>query len=529
MTRITDSAAWQALATHYDDTVAMTLADMFRSDAARFATLSREHGGLLLDLSRNRLSGDTLGRLLDLARAADVESWRRRLFSGETVNATEDRAALHTALRDPRGFFGAPVTNDIVATQGRLASFTAAVRDGTEGGVGGQPFRDVVALGIGGSHLGPLVAASALGDGAGPQVHFVANVDGHALDAVLRAVDPATTLFVVGSKTFTTQETMTNAATAAAWLTAAIGDEAVQSHVAALTARPDRALEFGLREARIFPFWDWVGGRFSLWSAAGLPAAIAMGWTAFDEMCAGAHDMDRHFVDAPLEDNLPVLLALAGIWNVNFENLGAHAVVPYDERLRHLPAFLQQLEMESNGKGVSRTGEVLEAAVAPVVFGMAGTNAQHTFHQWLHQGPRQAAVDFIAAARPAHDLAGHHDKLIANMLAQAEALAFGTDGEGDPHKACPGNRPSTTILVEQLDGRRLGMLIALYEHKVFVQGVIWGLNSFDQFGVELGKDLAARLLPAAQGGEMGNETGDDLDSSTAGLLAQFHTWRDGTP
>jgi len=525
MTRITETSVWQALIAHRDNTQSRTIAELFAAEPRRFGALSRRHDGLLLDLSKNRIDEATLARLLDLADTAGVAKARDQMFAGEAINTSEDRPVLHVALRDRAKLAGGAKTQDVNAARTRMADFVAAVRGGQETGATDQAFTDVVSLAIGGSHLGPLLAATALAKGPGPRVHFVANVDGTDLSAVLNGLDPATTLFLVGSKSFTTQETMTNAKTARAWVQAGLGADAVPRHFAAMTAAPDVAAEFGISQARVFPFWDWVGGRFSLWSAVGLPAALAMGWDGFDEMSAGAHAMDGHFKTAPLADNLPVLLALAGIWNNNFENLAAHAVVPYDERLRHLPALVQQLEMESNGKSVDLDGQPVATPTAPAVFGMTGTNAQHSFHQWLHQGLRNAAVDFIAAARPGHDLDGHHDKLIANMLAQAEALAFGTDGGGDPHKACPGNRPSTTILIERLDARRLGMLIALYEHKVFVQGVIWGINSFDQFGVELGKQLAARLLPDLAA----TETPATYDSSTAGLIGAYRAWRDGDP
>ncbi|MEK9723032.1 MAG: glucose-6-phosphate isomerase [Rhodospirillaceae bacterium] len=513
MTRATTSAAWQALAAHRDAIAGVTVADRLAAEPDRFAAFAHELGGLLLDLSKTRIGADTLDLLVDLARAADVEGACARMLAGAVVNPTEGRAALHTALRDRSGLTGGGAAAEAEATRQRMADVVRALRGGET--------TDVVAIGIGGSYLGPLLVARALADGNGPAVHFVANVDGHDLAGVLDAVPPETTEFLVASKTFTTQETLTNAETAKAWLIDRLGADAVAGRFAAMTANLGAAAAFGIPADRVFPIWDWVGGRFSLWSAVGLPAAVALGWRRFEALLDGAHAMDRHFAEAPLAENLPVLAALAGIWHIDFEDLGALAVVPYDERLALLPAYLQQLEMESNGKAVGLDGEPLTAAPAPVVFGEPGTNAQHSFHQWLHQGPRAAAVDFIAAARPGHGLGGHHDTLLANMLAQSEALAFGTEGDGHPHRACPGNRPSATILLEELDARRLGMLIALYEHKVFVQGVIWGLNSFDQFGVELGKRLAKRLLPAVAG-----NAAADVDSSTAGLLARLRAWRD---
>ena len=522
MTSIIATDAWRALAGHRDTTVSDTIADLFAADGDRFKNNSWELDGVLLDLSKNRIDYAAWDGLLALAEDAGVAAARDAMYAGETINTTEGRKVLHVALRDGTGIADAGVAEDVTATMSRLAAFAQAVHDGSLTGKTGKPFRHVINIGIGGSHLGPMLTAEALGRAACPEVRFAANVDGHDLAAALADVDPETTLFLVGSKSFTTQETLTNAASAARWLTEAVGSNAVSGHFAALTAKPDAAKAFGIAAQHIFPIWDWVGGRFSLWSAVGLPSALAMGWSAFAAMLDGAHAMDRHFRDAPLAANLPVRLALAGIWNINMEGLGALAVVPYDERLRSLPAFIQQLDMESNGKGVTQTGAPLDVAAAPIVFGLAGTNAQHTFHQWLHQGPLGAAVEFIGVARPDHGFSGHHDKLIANLLAQAEALAMGTDGDGDVNRACPGNRPSTTILLETLDPKRLGMLLALYEHKVFVQGVIWRINSFDQFGVELGKQLAARLLPDMGEAPTGART---YDPSTAGLLARYQSWR----
>ena len=525
MTSIIATDAWRALAGYRNTTVSDTIADLFTADRDRFKTNSWELDGVLLDLSKNRIDDGAWDRLLTLAEASGVAAARNAMFAGEAINTTEGRKALHVALRDGTGIADPRVADDVAATMARLAAFTEAVRDGSLKGKTGKPFRHVINIGIGGSHLGPMLTAEALGDAACPEVRFAANLDGHDLALALADADPATTLFLVGSKSFTTQETLTNATSAARWLSEAIGSDAVGDHFAALTAKADSARAFGIPTQHIFPIWDWVGGRFSLWSAVGLPSAIAMGWPTFAAMLDGAHTMDRHFYDAPLKVNLPVRLALAGIWNINLEGLNALAVVPYDERLRSLPAFVQQLEMESNGKGVTQTGTPLESAAAPIVFGLTGTNAQHTFHQWLHQAPLGAAVEFIGVARPDHDLSGHQDKLIANLLAQAEALAMGTDGDGDVNRACPGNRPSTTILLEALDPKRLGMLLALYEHKVFVQGVIWGINSFDQFGVELGKQLAAHLIPEMSTAPMSTRT---YSSSTTGLLDRYRSWREYT-
>ena len=522
MTSIIATDEWRALARYHDTAVSDTIADLFAADGDRFQKNSWELDGVLLDLSKNRIDDGAWTRLLALAEDSGVALARDAMYAGKTINTTEGRRVLHVALRDGTGIADPRVADDVAATMARLAAFTEAVRDGSLKGKTGKSFRHVINIGIGGSHLGPMLTTEVLGDATYPKVRFAANVDGHDLAAALDDADPETTLFLVSSKSFTTQETLTNAASAARWLAKGMGSDAVGNHFAALTAKPDAAKAFGITTQHIFPIWDWVGGRFSLWSAVGLPSALAMGWHAFAAMLDGAHTMDRHFRDAPLAVNLPVRLALAGIWNINMEGLGALAVVPYDERLRSLPAFIQQLDMESNGKSVTQTGAPLESAAAPMVFGLTGTNAQHTFHQWLHQASLGAAVEFIGVAQPAHGLSGHHDKLIANLLAQAEALAMGTDGDGNVNRACPGNRPSTTILLEILDPKRLGMLLALYEHKVFVQGVIWGINSFDQFGVELGKKLAARLLPYMSEASTSLRT---YDSSTAGLLARYRSWR----
>jgi len=523
MNKTFTSSAWQSLITYRDKTSCTTIADLFDSDVKRFDSFSWHHQGLLLDLSKNRIDLTARNHLLDLARAANVESARDAMFSGQPINTTEDRRVLHVALRDRGKFTDQSVAGKVTEVMERLATFTTSIRDGRTVGITGRQFNDIISIGIGGSHLGPFLVAEALKSHSGPNVHFAANLDGHDLASALENSNPETTQIVITSKSFATEETLINAESAITWLTNALGSEALSKHVVAITANPEAASSLGIPASHIFPIWDWVGGRFSLWSAVGLPAALAIGWASFSKLLDGAHEMDRHFQTAPLAENLPVLIALAGIWNINIEALGSLAVVPYDHRIALLPAYLQQLDMESNGKGVSISGDVLTSARSPVVFGLPGTNAQHTFHQWLHQGPRNAATEFIGVSRPNHTLPGHHDKLISNLLAQSEALAMGTAGEYNKHRVCPGNRPSTTILLETLDPKRLGMLIALYEHKIFVQGVIWGLNSFDQFGVELGKHLAAHLLPNFS--SVANYS-INLNSSTAGLLDYYRRWRD---
>jgi len=522
--------AWQALADHHRAAAGShlrnLLADDGRSDALTF-TLD----GLFLDLSKNRLTETTLALLLDLAAEREVAARRDAMAAGAAINATENRAALHMALRaqaeDGFAVGGVPVHGAVQAVLDRMADFVAEVEKGTRTGATGKPFTDVVNIGIGGSDLGPRIACRALAPyrRRGLTPRFVSNVDATDLTETLNACDPETTLFVVSSKTFTTQETMTNAMTARRWLTEALGSAAVANHFCAVTTNADTARDFGIGDDALFGFWDWVGGRFSVWSAIGLPLALAAGMDVFRDFLAGGRDMDRHFLETPLAGNLPVLLALAGIWNRNFEGAAAHAVLPYDQLLDGLPAYLQQLEMESNGKAVDRDGAAVTQQTAPIVFGQAGTNGQHAFYQLLHQGTDLISADFIAAVSPAHPAGDHQDKLLANFLAQTGALALGRKaGPGvPPHKVFPGNRPTTSILLDRLDPRSLGMLLALYEHKVFVQGVIWNVNSFDQFGVELGKELAGPLLGALTRGD----DPKDLDASTRGLLARIRRVRGG--
>jgi glucose-6-phosphate isomerase len=394
----------------------------------------------------------------------------------------------------------------------RMRTFATAVREGSWRGVTGARMRHVLSLGIGGSYLGPRLAVEALGAIAdGPEVRFVANIDPAALDDALEGLDPASTLLVVASKTFTTQETMANAAAVRRWLVDALGEDAPARHIVAATASPAEAIRFGLPESNVFPFGDWVGGRYSVWSSVGLPIAIATGMPAFDRFLAGAHAADLEFRSAPLERNVPLLLALVGLWNRNFLGMGVHAVLPYAQRLAALPGYLQQLEMESNGKRVTADGEPVAVPTCPALFGEAGTLGQHAFHQWLHQGTDAASCDFVVIARPMGTRAQEHDLLLAHALAQSEALMTGRE-TGNPHRDCPGDRVSTTIVLPALDPASLGSLIALYEHKVFAMGVLWGIDSFDQFGVELGKELASRIRPGAAA------PGEDVHPATRHLL-----------
>jgi glucose-6-phosphate isomerase len=520
MPTLTDTDAWTQLTAHRDELAKTTLRSLFADDQMRSADLSWELDGLYLDLARQRLTVKTLALLVELARSADVEGRRRAVFEGQPVNTTEGRAALHVALRDESGLSQAAAAAEARTQRQTMTAFADAVREGRETGATGKPFTDVINIGIGGSHLGPLTATVALRKpGATPRLHYVANVDGHDLSSTLAGLNPETTLFLVASKTFTTAETMTNARSARAWLSAALGDDAVPAHFVALSANPKAVGEFGIAENRMFTFADWVGGRFSLWSTIGLSTALAIGSAHFDELLAGAHAMDQHFATAPLGENLPVLLALTDLWNRNLLGLPVRAVLPYDERLRHLPVYLQQLEMESNGKGVTFAGKPVAGLPASVVFGMTGTNGQHSFHQLLHQGPALVAAEFIGVATTGHDLPGHHDMLLANMLAQAEALALGTSDAVSPHHHCPGNRPSTVIMLKALDPHRLGMLLAMYEHKVFVEGAIWDINSFDQFGVDLGKSLTGPVLSAIQG------DGTATNPATAAAVTKLRNWK----
>jgi glucose-6-phosphate isomerase len=536
--------AWAALAEHRAQIADLHVRDLFAADPARARRFTLRLDGLVLDYSKNRIVDRTMTLLRDLARAADVAGAAARMFAGERINTTENRAVLHVALRNrantPIPVDGHDVMPQVNAVLARMRDFVGRVRAGTWLGATGQRIGAVVNIGIGGSDLGPRMAVEALGPYRSPDIasHFVSNVDGADILRTLAGLDPARTLFVVASKTFTTQETMANARTARAWIADRLGEAAVARHFVAVSTNARAVAAFGIDAANMFEFWDWVGGRFSLWSAIGLPIALAVGMDRFEEMLDGAHAMDRHFRDAPLEANLPATLALIGIWNRNLLGMASHAVLPYDQGLARFPAFLQQAEMESNGKSVARDGRPVAHPTAPVVFGEPGTNGQHAFYQLLHQGTEIVPADFIAPARSHYATGRHHAMLLANFLAQTEALMRGKTaaevraelaGQGlsgaaleaaVPHRAFPGNRPTNTILVRRLDPRTLGMLVALYEHKIFVQGQIWGINSFDQWGVELGKQLADRILPELEG----EAPPGDHDGSTLALLAQARAW-----
>ncbi|MCB1725570.1 MAG: glucose-6-phosphate isomerase [Gammaproteobacteria bacterium] len=544
MPLISRSQAWQTLESHWSAISGLRMRDLFDDDPDRSRRFSLEACGIFLDYSKNLVTDETLGHLLALAGAADLTTRRDSLLRGDKVNNTEDRAVLHMALRNvgSRSYRvdGDDVMPGIRAVLDRMRAFSDEVRSGRWLGYTGQRITDVVSIGIGGSSLGPKMACEALHPyrQGGPRVHFVSNVDGAQLVQVLAELDAATTLFVVASKTFTTQETIANAESARAWCLASLHrDEAVAHHFVAVSTNAEAVAAFGIDTRNMFEFWDWVGGRYSLWSAIGLPIALAVGMEQFEEVLAGACDMDEHFITAPSERNIPVVLALLGIWYNNFGGADTQAIIPYDQNLQFLPTYLQQLDMESNGKRVTRDGEMVDYQTGPVIWGQPGTDAQHSFFQLIHQGTRLIPTDFILPMRSHHPLEGHHDKLVANCFAQAQALMRGRTEEearaelaagGMPsegierlvrHRVFPGNRPSNMIVVDQLTPRVLGALVAMYEHKVFVQGVVWGIDSFDQWGVELGKQLAASILSdfrQAKGSPR-------VDSSTAGLIRRYQT------
>ena len=541
MTNLTDTAAWRALAAHYPLIESAHMREFFESDPGRFERCSLRACGILLDYSKNRATHETMRLLRALASEAGVMARARAMFSGERINVTEDRAVLHTLLRDSRESpiceVGDAERVGVERALEAMARFSEAVRSGQWRGHTGERITDVVNIGIGGSDLGPRMVCRALAPHAdGPRAHFVSNIDGAHLCATLAGLDPARTLFIVASKTFTTIETMTNARAARRWLVEALGgDGAVARHFAAASTNRAAVAEFGINPANMFEFRDWVGGRYSLWCAIGLPIAIAAGMARFRDLLAGAHAMDLHFRDAPIERNMPVTLALLGVWYANFFGAETHAVLAYDQRLDRFAAHLQQLDMESNGKRVTLDSTPVDYATGPIVWGEPGTSGQHAFFQLLHQGTRLVPADFIVAARCEHALEDQHRLLVANCFAQTEALMRGrTAGEvraeleADgvraprleslaPHKVFGGNRPTNTLLLDRLDAFTLGALVALYEHKVFVQGAIWRVNSFDQWGVELGKALAAVIA-----GEFESEDkAHTHDASTAGLIAEY--------
>ena len=539
MTRPTATPEWRALAEHRRALASAHLRELFAADPGRARRYTLEAAGLTVDLSKNLMTDETVALLAALARAMDLSGWTARLFGGDRVNHTENRAALHVALRADRPMVadGRDVLPDVARALEHMRRFSDAVRSGNARGHTHRAFSDVVNIGIGGSDLGPAMVTRALAPYGTPQLrlHFVSNVDASHLLDTLAGLDPETTLFVVASKTFTTLETLANARAARAWLTGRLGDEAVAKHFVAVSTNAAEVQRFGIEAHQRFEFWDWVGGRYSLWSAIGLPIALALGYENFRELLAGARAMDEHFRAAPAERNAPALLGLLAAWYGNFLGFHSHAVLPYDQHLARLPAYLQQLEMESLGKRVDREGREVDYDTGSVIWGEPGTNGQHAFFQLLHQGTQRVSADFIVGLEAHHALPEHQRLLYANCLAQSEALARGrTEAEAlaalaargvapeqaarlAPYQAFPGNRPSTTIVYPKLTPAALGALIALYEHKVFVESVVWNLNAFDQWGVELGKQLAgaidAELAPGASEGEH--------DASTRALIRLY--------
>ena len=544
MSALTKSPPWKALLAHSQDMSRARILDLFDKDRRRADEFSCEAAGLYLDYSKQRASRDTLKLLLDLAEGRDLPQAIEWLLSGAEVNLTEGRPALHTALRRPAerplAVGGRNVMPEVIAVQERIGRFAEAVRGGQWTGYRSEPLTDVVNIGIGGSDLGPRMVCEALAPYAGGlRVHFVANVDGAPLSDLFRRLKPQHTLFVVTSKTFTTQETMANAQAARRWLVTAGGEKAVERHFVAVSTNLKEVAKFGIRPEHTFEFWDWVGGRYSLWSAVGLSIVLAIGPQRFRELLAGAHAMDEHFRTASPGENMPVMMGLLGVWNTNFLRCVSHVVAPYSERLSKFVPWLQQLEMESNGKGVDLEGHPVDYATTPVLWGDVGTNAQHAFFQMLHQGPIMHPADFILLADGGHELLDQHRMLLANGLAQTSSMMRGKslarsreelakkgfkgaelDGAVG-HRVLPGNRPTNTLLLPRLDPYHLGALLALYEHRAFVQSVLWNVNAFDQFGVELGKQAAERGLMALEGREPRGAAERRLDPSTRRLIARI--------
>ncbi len=542
MKHLQDLPSWRELWKHFDATKNVHMRELFEQDPERAQRYWLEVGGITLDYSKNRITDETLNLLFKLAREAGLPERIKQMFHGEKINETENRAVLHIALRNrtnsPIEVDGEDVMPKVNHVLHRMGEFTHEVRSGEWLGYTNQVITDVVNIGIGGSDLGPLMMCTALKPFGHPRMrmHFVSNVDGSQLRDVLEKVHPETTLFVIASKTFTTQETLTNALTAREWFLKHAGDEtAIAKHFVAVSTNKKAVAEFGIDTANMFEFWDWVGGRYSLWSAIGLPIMLFLGEENFIEMLNGAHLMDQHFANAPLEQNMPVLLALIGIWYINYYGGGSHVIAPYDQHLHRLPKFIQQLDMESNGKQVTLDGQPVAHETAPIIWGETGINGQHAFFQLLHQGTHITPIDLIASLEKRSNLPGHHEILLANVFAQAEAFMRGKTPEEAraeleaqglnqakiealvPHKTFSGNRPSNIILMTKINPRNMGSLIALYEHKTFVQGVIWGINSFDQWGVELGKQLAKTIL-----GELTGKTDvQQHDSSTERLIRLY--------
>ncbi|MGB2831532.1 MAG: glucose-6-phosphate isomerase [Methylotenera sp.] len=543
MAALTTLPVWQTLCQHQQSVVKLHMRDLFANDPKRFEKYSFHLDDILFDFSKHRITDETLPFLMQVAREADIENWRDKMFSGEKINITENRAVLHTALRNrsntPVLVDGKDVMPDINAVLAQMRTFTNKVRNGDWKGFTGKRITDIVNIGIGGSDLGPVMVCNSLKPYASPDlnIHFVSNIDGAHLMLALEKCKAETTLFIVASKTFTTQETLTNALSARTWFLETAKDNAhVAKHFVALSTNSKAVQEFGIDLANMFAFWDWVGGRYSLWSAIGLSIALYIGMDNFEALLTGAHEMDIHFKTAPLEKNIPVIMALIGIWYNNFFHVDTNAILPYDQGMARFPAYMQQADMESNGKFICRDGKRIQYKTGPVIWGEAGTNGQHAFYQLIHQGTQIVPADFLIPVHSHYAIGkhgyAHHKILLANFLAQTQALMLGKTKEqaraeleqqgmsGEalekllPHKVFEGNRPTTSILFDKLTPNTLGKLIALYEHKIFVQGIIWDINSFDQWGVEYGKQIAQQILPQLTN----DEVVSNYDSSTNGLI-----------
>ncbi len=546
MAILTEHPVWQKLCDHQEKMLSVHMRDLFKENKNRFAEFSMQSEGLLFDYSKHRITKETLELLMQLASEAKVEEWRAKMFSGGKINMTENRAVLHTALRNrsntPVYVDGVDVMPEVNKVLAQMRDFSDKVRNGSWTGYTGKRITNIVNIGIGGSDLGPVMVCDALKPYAHPDlnVHFVSNIDGAHLDRALTHCDPETTLFIVASKTFTTQETMTNAKSARSWfLNSAHDDSHIAKHFVALSTNADAVADFGINTDQMFAFWDWVGGRYSLWSAIGLSIALYVGMDHYEAMLTGGHEMDKHFQNTPLEENMPVLMAMIGIWYNNFFHVDTTAILPYDQGLSRFPAYLQQADMESNGKFICRDGTRVPYKTGQVIWGEAGTNGQHAFYQLIHQGTQIVPADFLMPVKSNTQMGDadceHHKILIANFLAQTQALMLGKTKEQAreelvkqglsgsaleeilPHKVFEGNRPTTSIMFERLDPKTLGKLIALYEHKIFVQGMIWNINSYDQWGVEYGKQIAKEILPRLHD----DTVVDAFDDSTNGIINYF--------
>jgi glucose-6-phosphate isomerase len=542
MTQLTDLPAWNSLINHFEEIKNEHMRDMFEQDNTRFERFSLKLNDILFDYSKNRINQETMGLLLQLAEQADVSGWRDRMFAGEAINHTEHRAVQHAALRNPvdqpQYADGVRIDQEIRQELERVKALAESIRTRQWRGHSNQPITDVVNIGIGGSHLGPLMVTEALRPYSihDLHMHYVSNIDENHINNTLEALNPDTTLFIISSKSFTTQDTMVNAQTAKNWLLNKIGSEALlPQHLVAVTSNVTAAVEFGIAQKNVFKMWDWVGGRYSLWSAIGLSIVICIGSDNFDELLQGAHEVDEHFKNAPLNKNIPVIMALLGVWYNNFFGAESIAILPYDQNMHRFPAYLQQADMESNGKGCDRNGASVDYTTGPILFGEIGIASQHAFYQLLHQGTKLVPSDMLAPISNFLCIAKHHRALMSNIFAQAEALMKGKTAQEVteeltrqglpkaeierllPYKVFPGNRPTNTILFYTLNPRTLGSLIALYEHKIFVQGVIWNLNSFDQWGVELGKVLATNILDEINK----NEPVSNHDCSTNSLINYY--------